>query len=360
MKLNRVAIRNGIKNLANNALNRYKLYYRRKDWLDFAERNTECTVLTDSQKERVDAFYRPYGKKISYAFHAFYLEKTKVFSEKIIPEDFYFCYVDPFFNDWDRARVMDNKCNYSLYFSGVKMPETVAKRMNGLWFDGDMGSLSVSQLCGLMEQEETVFIKEATESYGGFGVTIHERDQGNSRFLQIIDQIDGDIVIQKPIVQHDRLSAVNASSVNSIRVLSLLSKDGVKVYSSVLRMGMNGAKVGNSSSGGICCGINPDGTLKKYAYTGTGIAMLEHPDSKLVFEGYSIPGFREIMDTVKKLHCQIPHFRLVSWDFSVDQDAQPVLIESNLSYGGIKVHQMTNGPIFGEDTVAILNEVFGL
>ena len=54
----------------------------------------------------------------------------------------------------------------------------------------------------------------------------------------------------------------------------------------------------------------------------------------------------------------MPHFRLVSWDISVDEAGDPVLIETNLNYGELEFHQLCNGPVFGEDTRQILDEVF--
>ena len=47
------------------------------------------------------------------------------------------------------------------------------------------------------------------------------------------------------------LSEIKPSSVNTIRVLSMIRPSGkVKIYSRILRMGTNGAKVDNASSGG--------------------------------------------------------------------------------------------------------------
>lgn len=55
----------------------------------------------------------------------------------------------------------------------------------------------------------------------------------------------------------------------------------------------------------------------------------------------------------------MPHFRLISWDFAVDIDHEPVMIEANLRYGELDFHQLNNGPLFGKDTRKILDEVFG-
>ena len=38
--------------------------------------------------------------------------------------------------------------------------------------------------------------------------------------------------------------------------------------------------------------------------------------------------------------------KLASWDFSVDELGNPILIEVNMAFGELDFHQMTNGPIF--------------
>lgn len=55
----------------------------------------------------------------------------------------------------------------------------------------------------------------------------------------------------------------------------------------------------------------------------------------------------------------MPHFRLVSWDIAVDNENNPVLVECNLKFGQLDFHQLNNGPLFGDDTEIILDEVFG-
>jgi hypothetical protein len=178
-------------------------------------------------------------------------------------------------------------------------------------------------------------------------------------FTAAVNNIPGDIVVQRPFKQHPVLNSVNSSSVNTIRILSLLRNDGVKIYSCILRMGVNGAKVDNASSGGITCGIQDDGRLKSVAYSLKGDKYLVHPSSKVKFSDIVIPSFEEAKNIVKKLHVTIPHFRLVSWDIVIDESGAPTLLEANLKYGGIEVHQLNNGPLFGEDTEKILQEVFG-
>ena len=138
--------------------------------------------------------------------------------------------------------------------------------------------------------KSSYFVKKASESEGGHGIYYIDK-QLNDGLDRAINEIDGDIIIQDELKQHKDISKLNSFSVNTIRVLSLLSERGVKIYSTILRMGINGVKVDNASSGGITCGINADGCLKKYAYQSNGEKFTEHPTSKVKFDEVTITSY---------------------------------------------------------------------
>lgn len=62
---------------------------------------------------------------------------------------------------------------------------------------------------------------------------------------------------------------------------------------------------------------------------------------------------------MKECHPRIGNFRLVSWDIAIDKNGNAVLIEANMRKGGINFHQFNNGPLFGNLTERVLEEVFG-
>lgn len=312
-------------------------------------------VLTKEQEAQIQAFYAPYGKKVDTWFHNYYYQATGEFRPDYLPDDFYFCFVDPYYNNWMEARHLDNKCYYRLLFPNVRQPETVASREGGMWFDAERRSLTMEALTELLAKEPEIVVKNALISSGGKGVFFTKGTD-----LEPLQQIPKhtDIVIQRPLVQHADLAKVNPSSVNTIRMLSMLTDGEVKIHSSILRIGVGGARVDNVGIGGITCGVTEDGKLKKYAYTILGKRLESHPDTGLVFEGYSLPFYEKCVQTVKNLHVQLPHFRIISWDISVDESGEPALIEANLCYGCIDLHQMSNGTVFGEDTRKILDEAF--
>lgn len=310
-------------------------------------------VLTKEQEAEIQKYYAPY-KKVTTEFHNFYTDVTGQFHVNYLPDDLYYSHIDQYYNDWRECTFLDNKCFYPWMFTGVRQPENVAYRIRGLWFDSDRRQLTVQELEALLAKESEIVVKMATDSDGGKGVFFIKGTEIND----VLPKIKDDIVIQRPLKQHETLNAINATSINTIRLISLISEDGVKIYSSILRMGINGARVDNASSGGITCGITEDGKLKKYAYKVNGQRFEKHPDSGLVLDGYAVPGYQKCRDAVPMLHTQMPRFRLVSWDFAIAPDGEPVLIEANLHYGELDFHQINNGPIFGEDTEKILNEVF--
>lgn len=97
------------------------------------------------------------------------------------------------------------------------------------------------------------------------------------------------------------------------------------------------------------------GTLHKTAFTEFKEEFVEHPDSKLKFEGYRIPLLPNVVDAVKRMHYSLPAIGVINWDMTLDESGQPVLIEANVNGGSIWLFQMAHGcGVFGERTPEIL------
>jgi hypothetical protein len=141
--------------------------------------------------------------------------------------------------------------------------------------------------------------------------------------------------------------------------MSLLDTDGVKVLGSFLRFGVGGARVDNSSSGGIICGVMEDGYLSSYGLYHDGQRCTRHPDLGYTFPDIKVPGLLSAYELVRRAHPSVAHCRLVAWDVAIDEDEEAVLVETNLCLGSINAFQVFHGPLFGEDTRKILDEVFG-
>lgn len=327
-----------------------------------ARRDVHGRKLTKNQIQQIKDLYAPYTP-VSTIFHEFYYAKTGEFSPEYLPDDIWFNRIDRYYNNPKMAHIMENKCYFARMFPTAKQPEVVAYRMNGFWLSDDLHQLREEELLERAKLENELVVKQAVGSAGGHAVFFVSKDSKDekdycTRFLDITNSIERDIIVQRPIRQHEGMNILNSSSVNTIRLVTMLSQDGVKLYLAMLRMGLNGARVDNAGSGGIACGIDESGRLKRYAYSYAGAKLETHPSSGQTFEGFEIPSFTKACQLVYSLHPMVPDFRIVSWDVAIGEDGEPILIEANLNSGGVSLQQITTGPLFGSDTKKILEEVF--
>lgn len=288
----------------------------------------------------------------------FYTNATGIFDPRYMSDDFYYTVIDTYYNNWTRAKYFDNKTLYPAIFKDIPQPEIIALRRNGFWSLNGNRIISEAELIENLRNHAEYFIKEGEDSDGGFGVTfIQDKDADASMLSNLFAKIKCDIVIQKGVKQSAKLAKLHASSVNTIRIMTFLRNDGsVKICSIVLRMGRNGSKVDNACSGGIVAGVDETGRLKPYAYSANGIRFDEHPTTHVKFDSCVIPNFEKLKALVEQGAKNLPHFRLISWDWAINENDNPVLIEANLKYGELDFHQLNNGPIFGDETQDIVSE----
>ena len=114
----------------------------------------------------------------------------------------------------------------------------------------------------------------------------------------------------------------------------------------------------NGCHGGIYCGVHSDGRLGEIGALDNGEVLYTHPDLGYRFSDKKVPCLGKAIKLVKQAHSFLGHFRLVSWDIAIDEEGDAVLVEANLSLGGIDDVQVCTGPLFGRDTKKILDEVF--
>jgi len=354
-------IKNVFENVYENFFDTLRRYSAKRTRINQFKNKASRKALSPQQIKEVKQFYKPY--KIPHlAFHRYFTEKTGEFYATYIPQDIYVGYIDPYFNNLREAKYIDNKCYYDMLFHQVAQPQLVLKRMNGIWFDKNRKPVEDSEIKEILSLEtEGLFVKEAQVSAGGHGVLfVDPLENAYDKIMSFSSKIKTDIVVQRTLKQHPGCAKFNSSSVNSLRIYSILDKNGVvTIYSSVFRIGVGDVKVDNYASGGVSCGITEDGCLRKYAFNKKGERVEKHPYTGIEFIGCKIPSYDKAVELVKNTHPTIPHFRSVSWDIMINESGNPILIEANLCRGGIDLLQLSNGPLFGEDTKAILDEVFG-
>lgn len=304
-------------------------------------------------------FWKKYGN-FSPEWGWYYASRNGIIDVKYVPHTIIYTKIDQHFNSRKLGWGFNDKNYYSRIFEGIKQPDTLVRNFGAnIFLNSDYKQITPEEALFTIFDEDEVICKPTMESGSGRGIEFWDCHKDRNKIIDFIHNSgNADYTIQRIIRQHKDLATIHANSINTVRICSLLMVDGVHILSCCLRMGVNKSRVDNVTAGGISCGIKADGTLDKYAYNYyTGERFETHPQG-FVFLGAKVPSFEKTIELVKKAHPMIPHFRLVSWDIAIDNQGDAVLIEANMRKGGINLHQFSNGPLFGDLTEIVLEEVY--
>lgn len=307
--------------------------------------------------------YKSYWKKYGHyspLWGWYYAARNGNRDVRYIPHTLYYTKMDQYFNARKLGWGFNDKNYYSKIFSGIKQPETIVRIFDGILTNGAYEQITVDEALSLICSNGEVICKPSQESGSGRSIEFWETTSQSETIREFLNRHEGAYIIQKVLKQHDKLNEVHKGSINSLRICSVLLKDGVHILSSCLRMGVDKARIDNVTAGGISVGINADGTMDEFAYNYfTGERTAVHPQG-FIFKGQTVPSYDKAIALVKKAHPIIAHFRLVSWDIAIDEMGDAVLIEANMRKGGINLNQFSNGPLFGDLTEQVLEEVLGI
>ena len=315
--------------------------------------------LTREQKREIQSFYKGIiGKKVPLYSHEYFYSRTGVFSKEYIPKSLYHVELQPKANMVPYRNAYADKNMVDVLLPDVKHPHTILKRMNG-YFYFENQPVSKQEAISLCQNISHAIIKPVL-NHSGKGVKGLEINEGITNLdgwtvEQLFEKYGNNFQIQDRLKQHEKMNQLNATSVNTIRILTYRSDMEILLIYSVVRIGRQGQVVDNQSAGGISAIIGEDGKLGKYAYGGHSDDRVEKTDSGTVLEGFEIPSYFEAIETVKRLHYRLPFFNLIGWDVAIDEEGDPVIIEWNADPG---LSQSAYGPGFGKYTERILRELW--
>lgn len=338
----------------------------------FGKRKLFKNVLLNSeQKEQINSFYKKnYGKTIPHWWHRLYMSYTGKFDCQYIPEYIFSTKIELRQNRRIDVLPFENKNMLPVIFGEdcfIKQPETLLMRVKGRYFDENRNIISeqtaVEKMTCYEGGEFVAFVKVTIDTSSGCGVRMLKMNAGidqikNEEIQTIFDKMGQNFVVQKCISPHPIFATLYPKAINTLRVVTYMTHDKIKVAPITMRIGQGGSVVDNAHAGGIFIGVSEDGKLLKEAFTEYQKRYTIHPDTGVVFEGYQIPCVPQIRQVAIKLHEQVPMFQFVSWDFTVDKDGEIVLIEANLHSQAVWLAQIAHGrAMFGADTAEMLQMV---
>jgi len=322
--------------------------------------------LDADEKKRIDDIWAPYlpvalrDEIVNYRYYEAYkgVKSEEDDLVKYVPDSFFQTFIDDYYTNPQHSTSCDDKNIYDLYFHDINKPKTLFRKVKSLYLDADFNDITLNDVIKIAKDHHEVICKKAKFSSGGRGVIVWNAEKNDESELVDFLQTSEYFICQAMLKQHSELSRLNPSSVNTLRIFTLLFQGEAHVLSSILRMGVSESRLDNASQGGLVCGIKPNGQLKDVAWNIYGDKFLIHPRG-VEFNSVIIPNYHECIELVKSLAKRMSSIsRLISWDLAINEAGHPVFIECNLTWTGTESLQLPNGPIFGDLTEAVLADVF--
>lgn len=227
-------------------------------------------------------------------------------------------------------------------------------RLYGIYQDGTLNGMESSlQHFMLKNRIEKMVLKPVL---GLMGEEIHFISLENadsfekkteSKFDPAISESseENQYIVQEIITQHPELDRINPHSVNSIRIITFLCRDGtVELLAAMLRTSPSTHPIDNYALGGIVVGINIEtGKLKKEGFLkpSYGTFVTKHPVTHIEFQDFQLPCWAEIKQIAVKAQKVFHNLKSIGWDFALTPEG-PVIIEGNQQWGTAGI-QAANG-----------------
>ena len=341
-----------------------KILLHRGDYVNYIKNGVtyypECVRKNKSQilKDQLYFVWKyGYVEKFYYAYGFDRVEMTREkMEEYIVPFTSFMLRVDylnsnnPYYDDFMgkmTCRVINqDKFYFYLFLSrcGVPTPKVFCfvKDRKILYVDEgfkvDRSKPIRSQLAEFLSNDMDVFAKpsDGMMGQGVFRLCVKNSipfvDGVKHKIDDLIDMLlSADYIIEETIIQDKKMAALCSTSVNTIRLQTVMDKEGnVIPIGAMVRIGREGSSVDNWAKGGVIVGIKDDGKLKEVGFLKPkyGTTIKEHPDNHLVFKDYEIPFYHEAVNKAVELHSIMYRSHSIGWDIAITKDG-PVFIEGN-------------------------------
>ena len=178
------------------------------------------------------------------------------------------------------------------------------------------------------------FVAKPRNSSCGIGVQIIDvaKMGGAKETVDSFLKREGEEWLFEEFIEQDpRMAEWHPSSVNTIRIPSIMTKNGPVVILPLFRTGKNGNVVDNCHNDGGLMAV-PDaktGILLTDGYDVFTNVVEAHPNSGLKFKGWQVPEWDSLIKTAAELHKSLPkQHKYVGFDFALTKDGWAV-VEGN-------------------------------
>ncbi|MFQ9908633.1 MAG: sugar-transfer associated ATP-grasp domain-containing protein, partial [Acutalibacter sp.] len=220
-----------------------------------------------------------------------------------------------------------SKKYYHFFDNKSEFYTTFGKYIGRQWLD--FGKATQKEFEDFMASRDTIMVKPDSSS-GGFGVNKLSKGDFPSlaaMYQKLKEEHIG--VIEDVLQQHEVLNQLNPSSINTLRVVTILNESGPHIVYAHIRIGNSDRPVDNLHSGGMFAPIDLDkGVIQYPAYDKARHTYTEHPRTHTTIQGFAIPYWEEAKAMCLEASQIVPQMRYVGWDVAITPNG-PVFVEGN-------------------------------
>ena len=326
----------------------------------------ETVQISEQEDKDIRNYWKAIsGQTIDTRWHRLYASYQQCPIQKdFFPEILYSTKLENKLSNPKFYSVLSDKGFMTTIFPGdstYRTPKTVVYNSYGTFTNGERQVINKDEAAKAVAEAGMVIVKPTIDTSSGDGVLKVDFTQGEETesYLaasNLFKQYKQNFIVQECVRQSCYLSRLCDKSLNTFRIITYVCQGKVFHAPLSLRMGTGTSYVDNIHQGGVSIGVSGDYRLRKYAFSEFGERYESHPYSHVKFEDYDISPLKNIVEVAERLHGYVPMLKMISWDWSLDENDMPVLIEMNITGQSVWFPQMVNGEtFFGENTVYFAN-----
>lgn len=225
------------------------------------------------------------------------------------------------------VRRMNDKAFWHFFDDKTQFNQTFAKWVQRDWVKVDE-NLTAERLANFLSNKNEAIFKPLEGSSGQGIVKYQQSDWENlPEFLEQLQE-NGPAVLEEVVKQHPDMARLCPTSVNTVRIATLLGDKQEGIVYAFLRIG-NGRVMDNVDCGGMAARVDlASGKLLTVGADKQGNTFAVHPMTGTPIVGFQVPYFEEAKRMCLEAMRMVPQLRFVAWDVAITPDG-PRFIEGN-------------------------------
>lgn len=222
-------------------------------------------------------------------------------------------------NDKSYRHIFNNKIEFNKKFKNYISRD---------WLE--MESADFNKFNEFMDSNDEFFVKDPLGMFGT-GIKKIKSSEIKDRQKLYNELHEAKALCEEPILQSEEMAKFNKSTVNTLRIVTLVDRNNnPHVIGGLLRLGRVGKFADNYHHKGIAAYIDPElGTVSTMGVDKNKEWHVYHPDSNEKIVGFEVPNWENIVTKIKKAALEVPQMRYIGWDVAITKDNKTELIEGN-------------------------------